>query len=175
VSVSDAALLELVAPITPFPINSAATTFRVRAGYEIKRCTDGSSRIDPAMLGRDLSPIPLSLVHLYRVPVLHEADATVTYYRPRTPRRRSYLEVEQVVQICGYGSFADNLPDSNWARVVHRNGEFFLASAYSEKSLAGAPVLDSRGRLVGVVSTAIYKKGAHSAFYIASLNDLECC
>jgi hypothetical protein len=173
--VSDAALLELVAPITPFPINSAATTFRVRAGYEIRRCADGSNRIDPTVLGREFSPIPLTLAHLYRVPVLHESGATVTYYRPRTQRTGSYLEVEQVVQICGYGGFADSLPDFNWARVVHREGEFFLASAYSEQSLSGAPVLDSRGRLVGVVSNAVYKKGAHSAFYIASLNDLECC
>ena len=94
------------------------------------------------------------------------------YYATDPAQRRCYLQVEQVVQVWGYGQGG---LDFSWARVVHQRGEHFLANVYSEEHLAGGPVLDSQDQIVSVVSSSPYKKGTHLAYYLASLNDLECC
>lgn len=167
---SDAALLELIAPVEVLALSGdtgGGVTFRVRRSYEIKHSADDSSRVDSWPLAQDLVPLPLQLPGICRLP----RPSLVAEWTPRA--KRSYLNVEQLVQLWGYNMSAPDSLASNWARVVHRLGEHYLVNVYSEQYLKGGPVFDSAGRIVGVVSAMRYRKGTHAAFYVASLNHIE--
>lgn len=158
---SDACLLELLAPVTRTPISPDVTDIvhfsLCKEDHRVLRSYDNS--VDNALPGRKFTPKPLYLPSLHRTSEGNKVD-------------NRYLQVEQVVQMCGYGAHTKAV-DSNWARVVQRRGEYYLVSVYAEQHLIGGPVLDNTGRLVGVVSAHLYRKGNVSAFYLASLNDIE--
>jgi hypothetical protein len=63
------------------------------------------------------------------------------------------------------------LNNGDWGRVVSKSKEFFLINLYSDLNVAGGPVFDMNGNLIGVLSTFLYKNGKQSAFLVAKLKD----
>lgn len=178
-SYSDAALLELIAPINPIPLlvkSEVQVNIRIRPDYKIKRCEDGSRRVDSFSLGEEFCALPLHLPNVYRAPTHIDGLQPVGPSTPAVARAAGLLlDVEQVLQMWGYDVASQEGADHNWVRVVHRRGQHYLVNVYSEQHLAGGPVVDSAGRVVAVVSKFTYRNNAHLAFYVASLNDLEWC
>lgn len=176
---SDAALLELVAPISQLSMDvalSGPVIFQIRPNYQLKRCGNGNMRLDPFALGQEFRPLPLYLPRMHRAPwgvVQDGHDATL--HQPQARRLGVELVVEQALQIWGFDPDARDGVDHNWVRVVHRHLQRYLVNGYSEQRLTGGAVLDCAGRVVGVVSRHPYRGDLHLAFYVASLDDLEWC
>lgn len=163
--VSDASLLELVAPINRISISADATQtvrFSIRSNHKL--VLRDRNRVDNALLGLEFTPKPL------RLPSMEHASRAERDGADKP--EHIHLQVEQVVQMCGYGAHT-KVVDCNWARVVQRQEELYVVSVYSEQHTAGGPVLDNAGSVVGVISAHPYKKGNYSAIYLASLNDIE--
>ena len=186
---SDAALLELVASIAPLKIEPFAVSINFCVVAEYKICKSNSTPEPPAAMSANRNIIvpamrivgdsslgsrcdALPLVTLNNRHTGPSVSASATGQLLKNNSFAAVLHVEQIVQICGYSADASAV-DCNWARVVSRQGELYLASVYSDHNLVGGPVLDKEGNLVAVVSAIPYKRGTQSAFFLASLNEIE--
>jgi hypothetical protein len=199
---SDAALLELLSPIVPLPNNLYfdSLTFKLQydsgktgalypdssppgcrspmSGKSLFNALDFMNRGIPLQLPQPPPPPPQpSSIELF----MSAPGAAFAAARNRAPKLggpesascSKDIEVEQIVQVCGLTSHASADVDNNWARVVRRQGEFYLVSVFSDQHLVGGPVRNSKGQLIAVASEYAYKNGTQSAFFLASFNDLN--
>jgi hypothetical protein len=197
---SDAALLELLSPIVPLPNNLYfdSLTFKLQcdsgttgalsspvssppgcrspvSGNSLFNALDFMNKGIPLQLPKPPPPQPSSVELFMGAPGAAAARSGAPKLGgPESASGSKDIEVEQIVQVCGLTSHASaDSVDNNWARVVRRQGEFYLVSVFSDQHLVGGPVRNSKGQLIAVASEYAYKNGTQSAFFLASFNDLN--